>query len=96
MRDLQQDQKVAGFGQQQSIRDYADIRLMMANLLAGMARRKIELQMHVQIDLCMHMPRTSQTSALQNPLRSAVVFKASLISVCVVNKSLYATLQIVS
>ncbi|DBA66133.1 TPA: hypothetical protein ACH3X2_002608 [Trebouxia sp. C0005] len=42
LRDLQQDQKVAGFGQQQSIRDYADIRLMMANLLAGMARMKRE------------------------------------------------------
>jgi hypothetical protein len=38
--------------------------------------------MHVQIDLCMHMPCTSQTSALQNLLRSAVVFKASLVSVC--------------
>ncbi len=42
LRDLQPDQKVARFGQQQSIRDYADVRLMMANLLAGMARMKRE------------------------------------------------------
>ena len=42
LRELQQSQKVAGFGQDQSIRDYADIHLMMSNLLAGMAKMKRE------------------------------------------------------
>lgn len=40
LRDLQQSQKVAGFGQQESIRDDADIRLLSNNLLAGMAEMK--------------------------------------------------------
>lgn len=42
LRDLQQSQKVAGSGQQQSIRDDADIRLMMSNLQAAMAQMKRE------------------------------------------------------
>ncbi len=37
----------------------------------------------MQIDLCMRMPFTVGTSALRILLRSAVVFKASLIPVCV-------------
>lgn len=42
LRDLQQTQKVAGSGQSQSIRDDADIRLLMSNLQAGMAQMKRE------------------------------------------------------
>ena len=42
LRDLQQTQKVAGSGQFQSVRDDADIRLLMSNLQAGMAQMKRE------------------------------------------------------
>ena len=42
LRDLQQTQKVAGDGQQESIREYADIKLMVSSLQAGMAQMKRE------------------------------------------------------
>jgi len=59
LHDVQQDQKVAGFGQQQSIRDQADDG-QPAGWHGPHEARVSELQMHVQIDLCMHMPCTSQ------------------------------------
>ena len=42
LRGLQQTQKVSGSGQFQSIRDDADIRLLVSNLQAGMLEMKRE------------------------------------------------------
>ena len=61
LRDLQQSQKVAGYEQEQSIRDDADIRLLLANLLAGMAKMKREYA-------CMQALHSTVTANISNNL----------------------------
>ena len=40
LRDMQRDQQIAGTGQAESIREYADTRLLMDTLQRGMAQQK--------------------------------------------------------